>query len=554
MSDLQSLYETHRSAIETATAAIHSRVFHAQWPEPPSGKIYGETAQADGEAQFKARLNARFEDLKQDAVSWAGSELSPYGFPLNVQYPVLPTESYVERASAVFRPWARLQPRERAGLLMEALVRSSRHFFEIGYATMHTTGQGFIMAFQASGPHAYDRALEALALGLHEQTRFTDSTEWEKPMGKMSVRLQKTFRAVGRGPALVIGCSTFPIWNSFPAIFANLVCGNPVIVKPHPGAVLPIAVAVADIRAALRDNTIDPDVIQLAVDGDTPIALQLAQHPSVRLIDYTGNSAFGEQLERIPDKIVFTEKAGVNSVLLDSVDDLDAALDNLAFSVSLYSGQMCTTPQNIFIPKNGVREKESLVGYSDVCSRFVAKLEALVGNEKMGPGTLGAIQNPATVERVDSMSDTGCSMLRAAAPVVHAGFDAARSLSPLVLEVPAERADVYRRELFGPIVCIVPVDDTAHGLALAASAAREQGAITFAAYCTDAHVRAHIADEMAFAGAPVSFNLTGPIWVNQSATFSDFHVSGGNPAGNASLTDVAFVARRFYIATTRIPV
>jgi hypothetical protein len=44
---------------------------------------------------------------------------------------------------------------------------------------------------------------------------------------------------------------------------------------------------------------------------------------------------------------------------------------------------------------------------------------------------------------------------------------------------------------------------------------------------------------------PVSFNLTGGTFVNQNAGFSDFHVTGGNPAGNASFTNPDFVNRRF---------
>jgi hypothetical protein len=49
--------------------------------------------------------------------------------------------------------------------------------------------------------------------------------------------------------------------------------------------------------------------------------------------------------------------------------------------------------------------------------------------------------------------------------------------------------------------------------------------------------------EMAF--TPVSLNLTGMIWVNQHAAFSDFHVTGGNPAGNASFTNPEYINKRF---------
>jgi len=43
----------------------------------------------------------------------------------------------------------------------------------------------------------------------------------------------------------------------------------------------------------------------------------------------------------------------------------------------------------------------------------------------------------------------------------------------------------------------------------------------------------------------VSFNFTGAAFVNSHAAFSDFHVSGGNAAGNASFTNSDFINKRF---------
>ena len=40
----------------------------------------------------------------------------------------------------------------------------------MAHAVMHTTGQAFVMAFQAGGAHAQDRALEAIAYALHRET------------------------------------------------------------------------------------------------------------------------------------------------------------------------------------------------------------------------------------------------------------------------------------------------------------------------------------------------------------------------------------------------
>ena len=44
---------------------------------------------------------------------------------------------------------------------------------------------------------------------------------------------------------------------------------------------------------------------------------------------------------------------------------------------------------------------------------------------------------------------------------------------------------------------------------------------------------------------PVSFNFTGAAFINSHAAFSDLHVTGGNAAGNASLTNTEFIAKRF---------
>lgn len=110
------------------------------------------------------------------------------------------------------------------------------------------------------------------------------------------------------------------------------------------------------------------------------------------------------------------------------------------------------------------------------------------------------------------------------------------------------------REMFGPIVYVVATDDTTQSLALAVESARDHGAITWLVYTTDADVMAAAEDAAVDAGVSIAFNLTGGLFVNQSAAFSDFHVTGANPAGNASLTDPAFVAGRFRVVGVRKPV
>ena len=124
------------------------------------------------------------------------------------------------------------------------------------------------MAFQAGGPHAQDRGLEAVATAWAEMTRAPASAIWEKPQGKAApLVIEKHWRMVPRGVALVIGCQTFPTWNSYPGLFASLATGNTVIVKPHPGATLPLALTVAVLRDLLAEEGLPRDVVLLAADA-----------------------------------------------------------------------------------------------------------------------------------------------------------------------------------------------------------------------------------------------------------------------------------------------
>ncbi len=560
MSKIAAVVEKNSDVLREAVAANQQRGFYAHWPEAPSGKIYGETANADGQAAFQARINSVFEDISADGAEDSfGEEESPFGFPLEISYPVFSEDTLITRANGAWKEWRSLSVEERASILIETLERAAAHFFEIAYATMHTTGQGFVMAFQASGPHAFDRGLEAIAQGYSQISAFSPKVDWTKRVGREEyVTVHKTFNIVPRGINLVVGCSTFPTWNSTPGIFAGLVTGNPVLVKPHPGAVLPIAILVASMRGTLRDLGLNPDIVQLASDSSRdPLALRLATNPNVKIIDYTGGTEFGSLLEKVAaenGKAIFSEKSGVNSAILDSVDNLDRVLDNLAFGAVLYSGQMCTAPQNFFINRNGVREGDAVVPYEEVVERLAAKIKQLATHPKIGAGTLGALQSVATLERLTQLSEhPHDARIRLESEIVEQpGFPAARSRTPLLLEVAADKADVYGKELFGPIYFVIPTDSFEHSLELVTASIKEHGALTSAVYSCDASQRALAEEKVVFeAAAPIAFNYVGNIWVNQSASFSDFHGAGANAAGTATFTDAAFVSNRYNVIGTR---
>lgn len=545
-------FDDHRNTLTQALQAVRSRGYWSAYPEIPSGKFYGETARADGATAFEALLGKSFE-LDQPASGWVGREISPFGRPLGILYPKTEPAVLVETARQAGRSWATAPIEERVGIALEMLSRINRQSFLFANAVMHTSGQSFPMAFQAGGPHAQDRGLEAIAYAYDEMIRVPRQARWEKPQGKNpSLLLDKVYRIVPRGIGLVIGCATFPTWNSYPGLFASLVTGNAVIVKPHPKAILPLALTVRIGRQVLQEAGYDPNILLLAADEiDAPVTKELALHPAVGIIDFTGSPVFGHWLrENVRHAVLFTEEAGVNSVVIDSTDNFAGLCQNLAFSLSLYSGQMCTAPQNIYVPRDGIGTNEGSKSFEEVAEGISSAIDALLSDPQRAFGILGAIQNEDTLKRIEVARRFG-RLIRASKAIDGAGE--ARTATPLIVAVDAADEHAYLEERFGPISFIIGVETSEEAIDRATRSAREKGAITASLYSTSEPLIEKASEAFAAAGVALSVNLMGGVFVNQSAAFSDYHVTGANPAGTACLTDTAFVSNRFHIAAMRRP-
>ena len=548
------LFERHRPTLQAATDAAAKRDYWSAYPEIPSGKIYGETARDDGLAAYEARLG-KFLDLPgHPGEGVVGAEVSPYGPSLGIIYPAASVATLISSSSATAPQWASASPEVRVGICLEILARLNARSFEMANAVMHTTGQAFAMAFQAGGPHAQDRGLEAVAYAYAEMTRTPVEATWTKPQGRGEpIVMEKHWRVVPRGVSLVIGCNTFPTWNSYPGFFASLATGNTVIAKPHPAAILPLAITVEIARQVLVEEGFPADIVLLAADAPgSEITKDLVKHPAVAIVDYTGSGTFGSWVRgNAGNADVYTEEAGVNSIVIGATDDFTGMCGNIAFSLSLYSGQMCTAPQNIFVPRDGIDTNEGHKSFDEIAAGIAAAVDGLLSDPARAAGVCGAIANPATLIRIATAGSLG-RIVRRSTPVE--GLEAALTATPLILAVDAADVEAYGEERFGPIAFVVAVDNATDGVNRAAELAERKGAITAALYETDEARILAAADRFAAAGVNLSVNLTGGIYVNQSAAFSDFHVTGINPAGNASLTDAAFVANRFRVVMWRRPV
>jgi phenylacetic acid degradation protein paaN len=553
---LAALVDKHAERLNEALAAIAGRGYWSAYPESPSPRVYGEGTAEAGKAAFEAHLGRPFPLGQPGADGQVGGEVSPYGLDLGVTYEHLTADALIAAATVALPGWRAAGPQVRAAVCLEILDRINARSFEIAHAVMHTSGQAFVMSFQAGGTHAQDRALEAVAYAYAEQTRHADTAVWEKPQGKRpALRMEKTFTPVPRGIALVVGCTTFPTWNAYPGLFASLATGNAVIVKPHPGAVLPLAITVTVAREVLGEYGFDPNLALLAPEAPGEgLAKVLAVRPEIKIVDFTGSTAFGDWLEEHARQArVYTEKSGVNMVLIESTSDYAGMLANLAFSLVLYSGQMCTTPQDLLVPAEGIDTDQGHKTVAELAADLGAAVDATMGPDAQAVELLGAIVNDGVLSRLDAAAARATGAGRVAVPsraIGHPGFRDARVRTPLVVHASADSPEISA-ECFGPVSYLVSTPGAEASVALFRQVAGAKGALTASVYSTDERYLGQVRDAALDVGVALSENLTGGVYVNQSAAFSDFHATGANPAANAAYTDGDFVAGRFRVIQSR---
>jgi phenylacetic acid degradation protein paaN len=546
----------HHALLFDAVQAVNSRAaFSAFAGREPSGPKGDEAAE-----QFSALLQVPLNLPGHVGVATRQTdEISPWTrLPLGVSYPRAEPSALIESAQRAKSTWSALTIDERAGVCVEMIERMFATNIVLGLAAMHTTGQGRGMSQSGSGTNALDRGLEAVAAAWQVLSRVPSTASWEQAFGAELVALEKTYRIVPMGPALVVACASFPAWNVYPAVFANLMSGNPVIVKPHPSSVLQMALAVTIMRETLTDAGCAADTVQLAVDSAAePITSLLATHPDIRIVDFTGSARYGAWIEQNARQArVYTETSGLNSVVLDSFIDTPSTLRAIAGAISLFSAQMCTAPQNIYIPETGVVTPEGTLSADEIEQGLVAAVEEIAASPRRAAAVLGSIQSDRTMDEIAELTTT----LRAQGHVLSEprswqapDFPDARTSTPLIARVSLENEGLFTHECFGPVVFLIRVPDARAALKRAADDAATHGAITAFLYSTDDGLIESAEEAFAAAGASLTINVTGAMPINFSAAFSDFHVSGLNPAGTATLTDDSFVTGRFRVVQSRRP-
>ena len=360
----------------------------------------------------------------------------------------------LEAAAAAQRAWARTTHPQRAEVLAAVLAEIDRHAEEL--ARIVVAEQGKPIA-EARGEVDGAKAFLDVALG----NKYRDVGELVAPN---SAGEQIAIREEPYGVVAAI----IP-WNFPAAIFARkvgpaLMAGNAVVVKPSELTPLS-ALAMARVcqLAGLPDG-----LVNVVCGAGRAVGRQLVEHPLTSMVTLTGSTRAGrEVLAQAAEKVmaVSLELGGKAPVLVFPDADLDLAVGK-AFEARFWNcGQVCTCNERTYV-------HASL--HDEFVARFVERARAIELGDPADDGTeLGPKVSAPEWDKVKGLVD---GAVTAGAKVVLGGgrpegdrFARGHWFAPTVLTGVSNDMEIVRREVFGPVLPVLPFDGYDEAIAWANS-------------------------------------------------------------------------------------
>ncbi|QXG38391.1 succinylglutamate-semialdehyde dehydrogenase [Pseudomonas viridiflava] len=362
----------------------------------------------------------------------------------------------VQAARQAFPGWARRSLQERIDVLEAFAARLKHHADELARCIGEETGKPL-----------WESATEVTTMvnkvAISVQSYRERTGEKSGPLGDATAVL----RHKPHGVVAVFGPYNFPGHLPNGHIVPALLAGNTVLFKPSE-----LTPKVAELTVKCWIEAGLPAGVLNLLQGDRETGIALAANPGIDGLFFTGSSRTGNALHQQfagrPDKILALEMGGNNPLVVDEVQDVDAAVYTVIQSAFISAGQRCTCARRLLVPQG------------DWGDAFLARLVAVsetieVGSFDQQPAPFmgSVISLDAALGLLDAqrilLAKGAVSLLEMRQPLAQSAL-----LTPGIIDVTAvsERSD---EELFGPLLqviryadfdaAIAEANDTHYGLA-----------------------------------------------------------------------------------------
>ncbi len=353
------------------------------------------------------------------------------------------TDEAIERAQAAFPAWRDLAPGERARLLRAFAVAVDTHIDELAALEVlnagHTLGNATWEAGNVRDCLNYYSAAPERLFGRQIPVPGGLDVTFREPLGVVGIIVPWNF------PMPIAG------WGFAPALAA----GNTVVLKP---AELTPLTAIRLGELALEAGL--PEGVFTVIPGKgSVVGERFVTHPAVRKVCFTGSTEVGKRIMAgCADQVkrVTLELGGKSSNIVFADADLEKAAASAPYAVFDNAGQDCCARSRILVERSAYDE-------------FLGRLETAVkGMRVTDPASdpsseMGPLISAQQKETVTGYLD-GAAEVAFAGPVPDLpGFWVAPTV---VLSSNTDEA-VWREEVFGPVVAVMPFDDEEEAVRLA---------------------------------------------------------------------------------------
>ena len=351
------------------------------------------------------------------------------------------TDALIEAAADAFPAWRDVAPGERARLLRRFATVVDDHLEELAQLEVlnsgHTIGNARWEAGNVRDVLNYYAAAPERLFGRQIPVAGGVDITFREPLGVVGVIVPWNF------PMPIAG------WGFAPALAA----GNTVVLKP--AELTPLtALRLAELG---REAGLPEGVFTVIPGRGSVVGERFVTHRSVRKVCFTGSTEVGKAIMRgCADQVkrCTLELGGKSANVVFADADIPAAAASAPYAVFDNAGQDCCARSRILVQASVAEE------FLDQLERAVKAL--VVTDPSSESAEMGPLISADHRQRVQRYLDEVDVAFTGVAPDGRGYW-----LPPSVVLADSPDQRIWREEVFGPVVAVLPFADEAEALALA---------------------------------------------------------------------------------------
>ena len=349
-------------------------------------------------------------------------------------------DAAVKAARQAFPQWAKRTFEERLSVLEAFAASLKNHADELSRCIGEETGKPL-----------WESATEVTSMinkvAISVQSYRERTGEKSGPLGDATAVL----RHKPHGVVAVFGPYNFPGHLPNGHIVPALLAGNSVVFKPSE-----LTPKVAELTVKCWIEAGLPAGVLNLLQGARDTGIALAAHTGIDGLFFTGSSRTGNALHQQfagrPDKILALEMGGNNPLVVDQVEDLDAAVYTIIQSAFISAGQRCTCARRLLVPQGAWGDS--------LLTRLVEVSQSIeVGAFDQQPAPfMGSVISLGAARALMDAQEVLLGSGAVALLEMHQPDSNAALLTPGIIDVTevSERSD---EELFGPLLQVIRYAD-----------------------------------------------------------------------------------------------